>query len=265
MLYGFSCSSQSISGEADQGGQCLRSGGGVSRGDPWRLEAREMKSRLVFPLAVGVCGFVILVSLGLWQTQRLQWKLEIIARIEHAIAENPVKLPEFPDEQHHNYLPVVLDGRIDGDELMVLTSRQGLGPGHRVISVLESRGRRVLLDLGFLPDGRKGEGERTGVVSVLGNLHWPDEVDRVFTPEPDGRLWFARDVMAMAALMETEPALVVARRVEPRIHGVEPWPLDASGIRNEHLQYAVTWFSLSVVWLMMTMLWLKRLAGRGRA
>ncbi len=46
----------------------------------------------------------------------------------------------------------------------------------------------------------------------MGNLHRPDEIDS-YTPEPDlaAGIWFARDVAAMAAALETDPVMLVLR------------------------------------------------------
>jgi len=78
-----------------------------------------------------------------------------------------------------------------------------------------------------------------------------------FTPEPDARtgLWFARDVPAMAAHLDAEPVLVIAR--DPTAPGIDPIPVDTSGIPNDHFGYAVQWFGLAAVWLGMTayLLW----------
>ena len=51
-------------------------------------------------------------------------------------------------------------------------------------------------------------------------------------------------------------ALVVAREVTPS-EGLQPLGVTTSGIPNDHLQYAGTWFSLAAVWLGMTgyLLW----------
>ena len=63
---------------------------------------------------------------------------------------------------------------------------------------------------------------------------------------------------AMAEALGTEPLLVVARRVTPGDPAIEPMPVDTSGIPNDHLQYAITWFSLAVVWLIMTAYYIVR-------
>jgi surfeit locus 1 family protein len=95
-----------------------------------------------------------------------------------------------------------------------------------------------------------------GQVKVTGNLNWPDDVDR-FTPAPDGDVWYARDVAAMAEKLGTEPVLVVARSDTGQ--GVEALPVTTSGIPNNHRNYAITWFSLAAIWAGMTLFALQRI------
>jgi surfeit locus 1 family protein len=113
-----------------------------------------------------------------------------------------------------------------------------------------------MVDRGFLPEDRRSAPRDSGAATVVGNLHWPEEVDG-FTPPPDARtgLWFARDVPAMAQQLSAEPLLIVAR--EPTGSEIEPMPVDLSGIPNDHLGYAIQWFGLAAVWLGMTayLLW----------
>ena len=208
--------------------------------------------RIVFPVVLGIAGCAVLIALGTWQLRRLEWKDAILAQIEAKIAAEPVALPEAPDRARDIYLPVTVSGALGGEELHVLTSRKEEGPGYRVISVLTAGERRVMVDLGFVPEAQKDAGRMAGAVTVTGNLHWPDETDG-WTPAPDAArgIWFARDVPAMAAALGTEEVLVVAREVTGADLGVTPWPIDTAGIANDHLQYAITWFSLAAVWAAM--------------
>ena len=64
----------------------------------------------------------------------------------------------------------------------------------------------------------------------------------------------------MAEALDTEPLLVVAREVTPADPGVTPLPVSTAGIPNDHLQYALTWFSLAVIWVAMTTYWIFRRA-----
>jgi surfeit locus 1 family protein len=56
--------------------------------------------------------------------------------------------------------------------------------------------------------------------------------------------------------------LVVARRLSQAAPGVTPLPVDTSRIPNDHLNYAITWFSLAAIWLAMSLLFLRRRRGQ---
>lgn len=215
-----------------------------------------MIRRMIGPLAVGIVGTAILLWLGVWQVQRLAWKEGVLADIDARIAAAPVPLPAAPDPEADRFKPVEASGRLTDETLRVLASIKRVGAVHRIIAVLDADGRRVLVDLGYVSALTPAATATPGPITVTGNLHWPDEVDR-FTPEPGDGLWFARDVPAMAAALGTEPVLIVARTVSPADPVVTPLPVDTSGIPNDHLEYAITWFSLAVVWLGMTgwLLW----------
>jgi surfeit locus 1 family protein len=216
-----------------------------------------MIRRLILPLAFGLIGTGALVSLGLWQVSRLAGKEAYLAEIAGRIAAPPVALPAAPDPVRDAFLPVAAEGRFIGLALDVLVSRREIGAGYRVIAVFQTDGRRVLVDRGFVPERGRGAGHGAGGdVTVTGSLHWPDEVDG-FTPAPDGALWFARDVPAMAAALDAEPVLIVAR--SDTGEGIEPMPADGSGIPNNHFGYAVQWFLMAAVWSGMTALYLWRI------
>lgn len=219
-------------------------------------------SRLIAPLLFGILGVAVLIGLGVWQLQRLAWKEGILAEISARIAAPPGALPAAPDPEADRYRPVRVAGRFTGEELAVLASVKGLGPGFRIVAAFETEdGRRILVDRGFVPEGARAAPRPAGAAEVTGNLHWPEETDR-FTPAPDAArgIWFARDLPAMAAALGTEPVLLVQRsgRGAAAAEGApRPMPLDSAGIPNDHLEYAITWFLLAAGWAGMTaaLLW----------
>ena len=48
--------------------------------------------RYLFPLLLGLGGIAILLSLGLWQVRRLQWKETLLATINGRLSAAPVDL-----------------------------------------------------------------------------------------------------------------------------------------------------------------------------
>lgn len=214
--------------------------------------------RILF-LLFSLAGLGLLLGLGTWQLQRLSWKQGILATIEDRIAADPVPLPDAPAPEADKYKPVTASGTIRPQSLRVLTSRKGAGAGYRIISPFETGGRVILLDRGFVPVNRDAPAGHAAPVTVTGNLHWPDEVDG-YTPAPDldGNIWFARDVTAMAAALGTDPLLIVLRDPTFDDGPVTPMPVGTAAIPNDHLQYAITWFSLALIWAAMTLFFLRR-------
>ena len=223
-----------------------------------------MFRRMIFPLLLGIAGTALLISLGLWQLERLAWKVGVIAEIEGRIGAAPVAIPADPAPDRDRYLPVTARGDFTGNDLHVLVSTRDQGAGHRIISafVLED-GRRVMVDEGYVRRGGELHPGPAEGVTVTGNLHWPDEVDR-WTPEPDMSegLFFARDVPAMARALDTEPVLIVARPVDGTAPRAQALPVTTEGIPNDHLGYAIQWFGLAAVWAGMTVWLLWRIRRR---
>jgi surfeit locus 1 family protein len=217
--------------------------------------------RILFPLILGLGGIAVLLALGFWQLRRLEWKEEILANITARIGDTPVDIATIgaPDKATQRYMPVALSGKTTGQEILVLSGMQYQGAGYEVIAAFETTsGRRILLDRGFIPEALRGAARPPAALTITGNLDWPLEADS-YTPPPDAKtgLWFARDVDLMAKSLGTDPLLVVINAAKGDVQSIFPVPVGTASIKNDHLQYAVTWFSLAMVWAGMTayLLW----------
>lgn len=221
-----------------------------------------MMRRMVPALLFGLTGTAILIFLGVWQVQRLTWKVEILDRIEAQLAAEPVAMPAQPDRARDQYLRVLTEGAIAPGELHVYTSAPPRGVGYRVIAPLVlDDGRRILLDRGFVPIREKEAARHLGPIRVEGSLLWPEETDG-FTDAPDraANIWFARDADLMAEALGTLPVMLVTAASDD---AAAPWALPVTvNIANDHLQYAITWFLLACVWAGMTLYWLWRIKRR---
>ena len=217
-------------------------------------------TRLIFPLLLGIIGVAVLLGLGIWQVQQLERKATTIAAIDARISDAPEALPALPDPVADKYLAVQAHGALTGQELHVLTSQEA-GPGYRVIAVFETGGRRVMADLGFVGLDARDTLRTAPDLTIRGHLQWPDESDR-WTPAPEADLWFARDVPAMAAALGTEPVLIIVAEMSPPVAGLTLLPIDTGDIPNDHLGYAVTWFSLAIVWAIMSGFFIFRMGRR---
>lgn len=218
-------------------------------------------SRYLFPVVLLISGLAVLLSLGVWQVQRLDWKQDILADIDARILATPIDLPANPDPVKNRFQPVTMTGEIGSDALHVLVSGVAEGAGYRIIAPFQTNtGRIILVDRGFVPLTAKDAILTNGPATLTGNLHWPDEVDG-WTPVPDlpKNIWFARDVPAMADALGAEPFLVVARETTSADPVLTPLPIDTASIPNDHLNYAITWFLLAAVWAAMSLFWITRI------
>lgn len=220
-----------------------------------------MRPRSLILLGILALGaFAVLIGLGTWQMQRLQWKEDLMARVEARTAEAPVPLPppaEWAglDLQEWEYRPVEARGRFRHDletrVYMLLTDARGRleGPGYWILTPLEfQNGGAVLVNRGFVPFERMGEIARVeGEQTVRGLLRAP-EGRNMFTPDdkPDERLFYARDPAAIApalGLREAAPFTVDASESPPG--GLPQAGETRLTFPNRHLEYALTWYGLA--------------------
>lgn len=206
-------------------------------------------------LAIGV--FILLCWLGVWQVERLVWKLHLIEITEQRASGEPVPLEEVlkrPSLEDMRYQKVFASGTFDHSREVFLYAPHIEGPGFRVITpFFPPAGFPVLVDRGWVPNNKRPaesrlSGQIAGETTITGIVLLPGEA----TPGVPGQLeggavWMFRDLKGMSshmALPGMAPVFVVALPTE----GEEPWPRPEAPnltFRNSHLGYAVTWFGLA--------------------
>lgn len=212
-----------------------------------------MNKKWLFVVFVAVPGFLVLVSLGVWQTKRLAWKETILENISYNLSAEPLLLPTGLKKAEHNYKMVKVEGSIEPRSIFILTPVKGSGAGFRVISPFKLKdGRKILIDRGVIKEEQKSSLETLVQHRlIIGYLFWPNETD-YFTPEPNiqRNIWFSRDLEKMASFLGAQPVLLVAteNRLDPSIKMQDP----IREIPNNHLQYAFTWFMMSILWFGMS-------------
>jgi surfeit locus 1 family protein len=223
-----------------------------------------MKTAALLKLTIAtLAGMVLLVGLGVWQLQRLQWKEGLIARVEARTERKPITLDRAMalarKGRDLSYTPVTAEGRYHHnlERYLYALSPEGK-PGWHVITPLETvKGTMVLVDRGFVPESLRDpatrkEGEVQKVVTVTGLVRTSEEPS-LFVPdnEPDKNQWFSRNLPAMARSMFPGGTVQVAPFfLEAKASDVPGgWPKGGQtrvNFPNNHLQYAITWFGLAV-------------------
>ncbi len=233
-------------------------------------EAKGPARRLIFPAAAAAIAFAILVSLGVWQLNRLAWKEGLIARVEAGLAAAPVPAPgpaEWPtlDVAAAEYRPVTVSGRYDNAHeahvVYALTEPKGPvgGFGYMVMTpFVTDDGWIVYVNRGFVPTDRKDPATRAGGLvdgptSVVGLLRGPQDRSW-FSPadQPSANAWFSRDPALFAAAAGIAADRLAPYIIDARFDPNLPGGLPQGGetvvtFPNDHLQYALTWFGLAAV------------------
>lgn len=231
-------------------------------------------SLLSFPLASA--------GLGVWQLKRLDWKKGIINDIERQMKQEPLELKavdSIDELSNDEYRRVRVCGQYDQDpnnqiylmprQLVVNDEAAARGRtklqsnvGVNVVSRFNVDGSdmKILVNRGWLPskgeesvstsshiglDSAGGPLELTGIVRVSDNRPSYGLKNNESSNE-----WQIRDVRALAKRLKTDPLFIDAEEDVSRTEGPYGGQTQLH-IRNEHLNYAITWFSLAFFTLIM--------------
>ncbi len=244
--------------------------------------ARRLRSDLVLPAVFALVAIVTFVGLGTWQMQRKAWKEGLIESLEQRLSAPPVDLPSrerwakldpAKDEFRHVKFSAAF---VSTAEALVYTSGSALrrdvsGPGYWVFAPAQlTTGGIVVINRGFVPEGRQDPATRAvatvaGTADFVGVMRWP-ESRGVFSAkdDPAHNLWFTRDPAGIATAKgwgEVAPFYVELESPQPSSGLPRAGPLTAT-LRNEHLQYAITWYGLASVVAVMFAYWLRGRAAR---
>ena len=199
----------------------------------------------------------ILISLGVWQLQRLRWKEDLLRRVA-ALQTAPARPLEavLRAGGDLDYVRVRFDcaDLEKRPTLRLFSVREGVA-GYRLITACPATGGRyasILVDRGFASleqAAAAGQPGRTALPGpVVGVLRAGDRANFVTPPNKQAEnLWYSRDVQAMAAALQAltpAPVYLMVERPAPQSGLPVPAPLPID-IPNRHFEYALTWFGLA--------------------
>lgn len=221
----------------------------------------------LWPTLFTIPALIALVVLGLWQVQRLHWKADLIEKLQTRSTSAAVAPPGPSDDlAKFEFQRVAVTGRFRHDRELYLVGRSLRGsPGFHVMTPLERTdgAPAVMVNRGWVPfdkqdPAKRAEGQVAGPVTIEGIVRL-QRPPGWFTPDDDPKKnnWFTVNSEKMA--QETGVPLaggfyVVADMSDtPGNFPVgRQWRLD---IRNNHLEYAITWFALAAALLVIYLLY----------
>jgi len=231
----------------------------------------RLRGGMLVPVIVATVALAVLLGLGTWQLERKTWKENLIATLDRRLAASPVALPppaewagmtaeawEFQRVRVHAEFANAASAH-------VLTSGSALrddvkGPGYFVFAPARlPDDRRIVVNRGFTPD--RNRSGAPGPQDIVGAIRFAEQPSW-FVPSHDGvgETWTVRDPQGMAAMRAwgtVAPFYIEQESPVPPGGLPHPAPLKVK-LRNEHLQYAITWYGLAAVLVVMFVLWASR-------
>ncbi len=232
--------------------------------DPYRdeQEPRVRSVRTTVLVAVfGVALTCLLLALGLWQIERLEWKLGLIERVDTRIHSRPVEPPvgeawDLGLASDHEYRPIRVVGTFVHAAETLVQAVTDHGSGYWVMTPLvDKAGHLFLINRGFVPSDRANAtsrllGQVEGEIDVTGLLRLSEPNGGFMrTNDPNHDRWYSRDVAAISkarGLRETAPYFIDADAAA-NPGGYPIGGLTVLSFRNPHLGYALTWFALAAM------------------
>jgi len=229
----------------------------------------------------GVAGFgvftllmvALLVGLGVWQLQRRVEKHALIAALTERLAAAPGSLPSSsqwsaltPERDEFRRVGFVATYQSRPDA-MVYSSGSAVrndvtGPGTwAFMPAALPTGEAVVINAGFVQNTMQDRGQQDRAVLRLvthqpvmltGYIRFPESAGALTPPENLAkRLWFTRDHLAMARALgwgeggqKIAPFYIDLEQPVPLSGVPKPGPLEVH-LKDDHLQYAITWFGLA--------------------
>jgi surfeit locus 1 family protein len=224
----------------------------------------------------------LLVGLGIWQLQRRTAKHTLLAALSERLSAAPGALPDATtwaslnparDEFRRVSFTATLKPLPDA---MVYASGSAVRPdavGPVTWAFLPAQlasGETIVINAGFVQNTMQDRAQQdravqrliTGApVAMTGYLRFPEAAGTLTaTNDAAKRLWFTRDQRAMAEKLgwgDVAPFYIDLESPVPPSGIPKPGPLEIR-LKDDHLQYAITWFGLAAAVLGAFGVWVRQ-------
>ena len=205
------------------------------------------------PLLSFFVALTILISLSTWQFKRLKWKNDIINERISRFESNSVGLEKLNNPSEHEFQRVNIFGKLlNKHELfMPALSKRG-NNGYHILTILETNNNNIIYDTGWVPLIKKKQEDR--IQNLFDEQKNFNAVIRLpgrkgkFQPDNDidDNFWFFVDTDAIENF--TKIKIEKSYYLETVENGPNGSPLGNQTriyLRNNHLQYALTWMMIA--------------------
>ncbi len=204
-----------------------------------------MKKLLLFNIFV-YFFITLFCSLGTWQLYRLQWKQDLISQINQGLKSAPIK---YTENIKTNYQRVNLIGKYQFKNQIFLYSLNDKGqPGYDVITPFETTSKEnVLVNRGWIKKEFKNNSAiNTESNNITGMLRQANKKNP-FTPDNNIKenIWFSVNLEDVQKVTGKKFNRFIVYLENKNIAVPKPKKITVD-VPNNHLKYAITWYSISI-------------------
>ncbi len=190
---------------------------------------------------------MLFLSLGTWQLYRLQWKQDLISQIDKGLKSTPIK---YSNKIKNDYQRVVLNGKFNYKNQIYLYSLNAKGqPGFDVITPFKTiEGDNVLINRGWINKEMKNKTEinlsnKSEIFGLLRKI----VKKNIFKPENDTEknIWFSININQIKKITGKNFSNHVVF-LEDNLTNLPVPKKITIDVPNNHLKYAITWYSISI-------------------
>ena len=204
-----------------------------------------MKNLFLFKIFVFL--FITLFCvLGTWQLYRLQWKQDLINQISEGLKSTPIK---YSQNINKNYQKVVLKGKYNFKNQIYLYSLNDKGqPGFDVVTPFETFNKEnVLVNRGWIKKEFKNSLEINTLSKNIRGMLREANRKNLFTPDNDmnENIWFSINLEDVQKITGKRFNKFIVYLEDQNINIPKPKKITVD-VPNNHLKYAITWYSISI-------------------
>ncbi len=201
----------------------------------------------ILTVLFALIAIAIMLGLGIWQLERREWKADLLATVAERLQRPAEPMPSNASDDWE-FRRVTVEGLVVGNQWFRF-------PGHSrdsgvgdllMLLVQRDDGSIILVEHGWVPFGGMPP-PIPAALATEGILRQPAKPGW-FTPANDraGNAWYVADPPAMAATAGLPATTTAPLYVKP-----QDWE---PHLPNNHLEYALTWFSLAGIFLVIFIL-----------
>jgi len=201
----------------------------------------------LFLFKVFVFFFITLFcSLGTWQLYRLQWKQDLINQISEGLNSTPI---QYSQNINKNYQRVTLVGKYNFKNQIYLYNLNEKGqPGFDVITPFETLNKEnVLINRGWIKKEFKNNSAINSSSANIKGLLKESNRKNIFTPNNDLKenIWFSINLNEIQKMTGKKFNKFIVYLEDEKIDTPKPKEITID-LPNNHLKYAITWYSISI-------------------